>query len=347
MKVPEPRKLNSGNYFIQLRLNGVSVPVTASTAKECKRQAELIKAEHRAGKRQIQAQTDVTLRQAVDAYIAKRKQTISPSTLKGYQAYADYRFPKYMDKPIKNIDWQQMINDELKVKAPKTVKNAWGLVASAIRSYGYAPEIALAQVPKKKEKFLTAKQALVFIEGVKGKSYEIPALLALHGLRRSEVYGLEWSNVNLEAKSLYVSGAVVMGADKTFVAKETNKNETSTRYVPIMIPQLLDALNAVEDKTGKVVKSNPNDLYRNVNRVCRNNGLPEVGVHGLRRSIASLGHKVGMSEHELMELGGWKDYHVMHDLYIAVAASDVKEKTDLISEFFENANENANETQKV
>lgn len=48
MKVPEPKKLPSGNYFIQLRLNGVSVPVTRPTAKECKREAELIKSEHRA-----------------------------------------------------------------------------------------------------------------------------------------------------------------------------------------------------------------------------------------------------------------------------------------------------------
>lgn len=93
MKVPEPRKLKSGSYFIQLRLNGVSVPVTARTAKECKRQAELIKAEHRAGKRVVQEhKSDPTLGQAIDAYIASRRNVLSPSTIRGYEMIRRHRF---------------------------------------------------------------------------------------------------------------------------------------------------------------------------------------------------------------------------------------------------------------
>ena len=45
MKVPEPRHLPSGSWFIQMRLNGVSVPVTAPTKKQCIHEAEVIKAE--------------------------------------------------------------------------------------------------------------------------------------------------------------------------------------------------------------------------------------------------------------------------------------------------------------
>ena len=32
---PKPRRLPSGRYFIQIVLNGVSVPVTADTVAEC------------------------------------------------------------------------------------------------------------------------------------------------------------------------------------------------------------------------------------------------------------------------------------------------------------------------
>ena len=38
MKVPAPRKLPSGSWFIQLRLGGESIPVTAATAKDCTRE---------------------------------------------------------------------------------------------------------------------------------------------------------------------------------------------------------------------------------------------------------------------------------------------------------------------
>ena len=42
MKVPEPRKLKSGTWFLQMRLGGESVPVSAATRTECIRQAEKI-----------------------------------------------------------------------------------------------------------------------------------------------------------------------------------------------------------------------------------------------------------------------------------------------------------------
>ena len=59
MKVPEPRKLQSGTWFIQLRLGGVSVPVSATTKKECIRQAQLIKAEHQSGKNKVRSKSSV------------------------------------------------------------------------------------------------------------------------------------------------------------------------------------------------------------------------------------------------------------------------------------------------
>ena len=46
MKVPEPRKLKSGTWFIQMRLGGESIPVSAPTRTECIKQAEKIKADH-------------------------------------------------------------------------------------------------------------------------------------------------------------------------------------------------------------------------------------------------------------------------------------------------------------
>ena len=83
MKVPEPRKLSSGKWFIQLRLGGESIPVS-----DYSKQAQLIKAGYLAGKRQKAAEQEPevpTLQQAVDNYIAKRANTLSPSTIRGYR----------------------------------------------------------------------------------------------------------------------------------------------------------------------------------------------------------------------------------------------------------------------
>lgn len=85
MKTPKPRKLAGGQWFIQLRLNGVSIPVSAATEKECTRQAALIKAEYQAGKNAIyKSRSERTLEEIVDAYIKKRQAVLSPSTIRGY-----------------------------------------------------------------------------------------------------------------------------------------------------------------------------------------------------------------------------------------------------------------------
>ena len=53
MKVPEPRKLKSGTWFVQLRLDGQSISVTAPTKTECRTKAELIKAKYRNGQKDL------------------------------------------------------------------------------------------------------------------------------------------------------------------------------------------------------------------------------------------------------------------------------------------------------
>lgn len=79
--------MKSGSWFIQLRLDGESIPVTARTEKGCTRQAQYLKAEYKAGKRRSPdpAETKLpTLGEAIDAYIAKRDAVLSPSTIRGY-----------------------------------------------------------------------------------------------------------------------------------------------------------------------------------------------------------------------------------------------------------------------
>ena len=345
MKVPEPRKLESGTWFIQLRLNGVSVPVSASTEKECRRAAELIKAEHRAGKRQIQkVKSDPTLRQAIDEYIKARSNTLSPATIRGYRYIQDGRFKSAMDKPIKSIkSWQPEINAEAKLCSAKTLKNAWGFVSSVLRENGieHGP-VSLPQVISKERPWLQPKEVAIFVAAVKGEKLEISALLALHGLRRSEILGLTWDKVDLDKKLIHVEGSAVVNYDGKLEQKNTNKNRTSRRTVPIMIPELQAALEAVQDKTGKVVDCSPNTMRSRINRICKNNGLPEVGVHGLRRSFASLGYHLKMSEREVMDLGGWADTQTMHKIYIKLAEADRAAAENKMAQFYKNANQNAN-----
>lgn len=342
MKVPSPRKLPSGVWFVQLRLGGVSVPVTAETKTECKNIAEGLKAKHRADTGQIKRlPKNITLQESVNQYVRSKSGKLSPATIRSYQIYADTRFSDYQDKALSKINWQQMIDEELcKDLSEKTVKNAWSLVASSLRYIGYpVPNVTLAKVAVPNLNFLQPEEIKPFCDALKGRSYEIPVLLALHGLRCSEIRGLDWENVDLKKGTIFVHGARVRGVDGD-VDKKTNKNDTSSRYVPIMIPRLTKVLKAVEDKTGKVAVIGSNTLLDDVKRTCRRAGVTECTVHDLRRSFASLCFFLGIPSRQIREWGGWSSDVVLSKIYIKLSTTMKSENQEKFTQFFKN---NANE----
>ena len=247
MKVPEPKKLPSGTWFIQMRLNGVSVPVSAPSKKECIQQAQLIKAEHIAGKRRITKKTEQTISELMQAYIDSIRATASPATVRGYASIKKTRFLSISESTHDSIkDWQKVIDTEANLVSAKTLKNAWGFLASALRYANLpVPEIRLPQVIRAEKQWLEPDDILKFVKILKGDRFEIPALLALHGLRRYEVLAMTYEMVDIKEKTITVHGSSVLDEDGKLIKKSENKNTSSRRVVPIMIPELIDAINAV------------------------------------------------------------------------------------------------------
>lgn len=321
-----------------MRLNGVSVPVRASSRQGCIDAARLIKAEYGAKKRTFKAtQEGITLSQAIDRYIEKKKTALSPSTIRNYRMIQRNRFQYWMPQPFDAIkDWQAVYNSEVGKCAPKTLKNAFALLRTVyLNETGQQmPKVYTAPVPKNERPFLDADQIRAFCTALRGESCEIPALLALSSLRMSEILALEWRNVDLVKDRVLVSGAVVRNEDGTWIRKETNKTDASHRYVPIFIEQLHDALDAVEDKSGRVCDFSQHGLFCAINRVCRKAGVPQVGVHGLRHSFASLAVHLQMPEEVAMAIGGWSDFSTMRKIYTHISQKDMKDKTAKFTAFF-------------
>lgn len=342
MIVPKARRMSSGSWFIYLRLGGEQVSVSAATEKECVRQAQLIKAEYLAGKRAApkpEEPAGPTLGQAMDAFIAKRKAVLSPATIRGYQIIRRNRFQGLMDRDLTRLtadDWQKACSREVSKCSAKTLHNAWGLVSTVIQDATGAPppKVKLPQIILNKHEFLEPEQIRPFMEAVQGTELEIPALLALHSLRLSEILALTWESIDLDKRIIKVRGAVVTGEENKPVRKAENKNATSARNVPIMIDQLYDALIRQKEAGGPLVAKAPNNLRIRLNRLCEENGFGRVGFHGLRHSFVSLAYHLGIPEKIVMELGGWSDFQTMRRIYTHVAKSDVSRYTEQMKAFF-------------
>ena len=78
-------------------------------------------------------------------------------------------------------------------------------------------------------------------------------------------------------------------------------------------------------------------------KICRENNLPNVGIHGLRHSFASLAYHLQIPEKIAMEIGGWSDYQTMRKIYTHLSSIDRKKAENKMAEFYKNANKNANE----
>lgn len=340
MKIPKPKKLPSGSWHLHMVLGGECISITRKTKDECITDAQCIKADYLAGKRfqSNRKAVEKTLKEIQGEFITANKPVLSPSTVRSYQSYVNHRWQKYQDRRIKDIKFQDMINDELSVVGPKTVKNAWGLVSASFRHAGIAvPEIRLAPCPVNDVPFLQPDEILKFCETIKGRPFETAALLMLHGLRLSEVLGLQWKNIDTDRNLISIRGAMVRGPDGQTM-KTTNKNQSSTRTVPVMMPRLSELLSS--EKTGKaaddyIVKTHPSNLLDDVKRACRDAGITETSCHGLRHSFASLCYRIpGVSERQVMQWGGWANIQTMHKIYIRIAAKDESEAAKAVRNFY-------------
>jgi integrase len=220
-------------------------------------------------------------------------------------------------------------------------------MGNEVKEYGVdTGKVQLPQVLITPREFLDPDQISVFLNAVKGKDCEMAALLALHSLRRSELLALDKSNVNLSAGTITVRGAVVPDENNNYIKKETNKNASSARVIPIMISRLAEIVADAPD--GQLVTCYANNVGRSINNVCRAANLPEVGVHGLRHSFASLAYHLGLSEKETMEIGGWADRATMDRIYTHVSRRAKNSYENAFTDYFKeekskSANENANE----
>lgn len=328
VKVPPPRLLPSGTYFNQLTVNGSRISVSGESEEEYYTKARaakmgLLKTKKTAPK--------MTLGAVIDKYIKENDGVLSPSTINSYKSYRKTRFKAYLEKDISKINFQAMINEEAKHAKPKTVANAWRLVTPALEAAGMdAPEITLPKSAKAERKWLDYEQIEKFTDGLYGKSFEIGALLALHGLRRSELLHLTSDDIDLVNQTINVRGASVW-TSSGLTDKDTNKNRSSSRIVHIVIPRLKTLL---EGSSGRLVSTYPTTLYAQINALCKALGLPEVGVHGLRHSFASLAYHLGWSEQMTMLEGGWSDPKIVHEIYTHLAVKDINSDIEKMRKFY-------------
>lgn len=332
IKAPKAEKLPSGSWRCRVVVDGDFKSFTGPIRSQVEEEALQFKLTH-----QSRPLTASTVGDAVDRYIRAREAVLSPATIRGYDIIRRNYFQRLMAFPLRTLrqsDCQEAIDREVGIRSPKSVKNGWALIRSSLQYAGTEDfKVALPQIPKPDTPWLDPDQIPTFLSAVQDHPIEVAALLGLHGLRNSEILDLTWNDVDLVRGIIHVRGAAVPGRDGKLVHKATNKTERSTRSVQIWLPrlQLLLQQNMCDD--GYVCPIGERSAYFAINRICRKAGLPELGIHGLRRSYASLCYHLGIPERVTMQQGGWSDAATMHKHYVRVAERAQQDAVAALKDF--------------
>lgn len=196
--------------------------------------------------------------------------------------------------------------------------------------------------PKKyKANFLDEKQTNMLIEKSKNTDIYIPIIIAIYtGMRRGEILGLMWSNINLEKGYIIVEQALYATSNGLKISLP--KTEKSVRKIAIpktlvkelkkcKIRQLKNRLKMGElykennmvccNNDGSLI--NPKSFSRKFHKLLVANNLPLIRFHDLRHSHASLLVKLGVQPKVISERLGHSNINITMDLY-----SHIYEETD-------------------
>lgn len=334
LKVPTPKQVSSGKWFIRLRIDGKNINITEPTKRECIEKARAIKA----GLISEKPKEDTrNVGQLVDEYIEKREGIRSPSTIDGYLRKRKNNLQSLMELKVSELTLdtvQTAISDEAKKYSGKTIKDAWSLISAATGVCFQDNELILPSAkPKKKPPVYESDDLfrLIIALGQIGGEVECAGLLALWlSLRRSEIKGLEWNDIRKD--SIRVCNAMVYDKHHKLVEKET-KTEKSERIIPCNA-YILDRINALPRDGEKVFQLSTSALWEGITLACNLAGIEHGYLHGLRHSNASVMALVGVDTKYAMKRGGWSTETTMRNVYQDIMKEGELKAAESVDRYF-------------
>ena len=290
------------------------------------------------------------------------KTTVRPSTFAVYQAIANGHVLPYLGErslqQLKPADlatlYAQLTERGL---GAKTVRNVHSLIRSALKeavTLGYVTRNvgSLAKpprVPQTEMRTWNADELRSFLEQMSDDRY-YPAwlLLVTTGMRRGEVLGLHWRDLSLDHSRLSVRQALVLvGNEPTLQEPKTTKGRRSIPLPPETVaalrahkaaqlqeklalgPDYADSDLVFRREDGSLV--HPSSLSRRFGKMVRQTELPEIRLHDLRHTFATLALQANVPVKVVSEILGHASVTITYDTYSHVIPGMAEDATSKVA----------------
>ena len=255
--------------------------------------------------------------------------------------------------------YDYLLYERTRTLSLKTVKEKDYIVVHAILKYAVedlqlipfnpAKPPDLGVIPKKKIRFLEEKEYKEFLDEIRNTEIFAPCWLSLRfGLRRGEVAGLLWKNVDFDKKTLYICETEIFVGTKQ-KHEYLTKNDKSTRILSLtdkditVLKQIRSRQNQERLKHGR--KSSEeyvctynrggnlklNFITKASKRVFKKIGADDATFHSLRHTAASLMISSGMELAKVSKTLGHKSINTTVDTYGHLFDKERKEIAEVMS----------------
>lgn len=266
--------------------------------------------------------TSVRVSVMIDDYIASRKRKgLRSTTLHGYEVIKD-RIDKTLGDPIASKVSRKMIDDWIggmdEDYSSKTIRNTVTFLSACYERYVDLEQLEKnpckrADIPEKPPKeriILTQDDIKPFYDALCKEWNDQPdfvaaiELMLFCGLRRSEVLGLKPQSVDMINRTIHIEDARHrIGSESVMEGTKTTGSNRVLALPEFLFDDIMDLIS-IHEKNARADKNlpdpeylilgawgepvHPSVIYTALKRFEKKYDLPDVSLHGLRHTYASM-----------------------------------------------------------
>lgn len=293
---------------------------------------------------------------------------LSPTTIDGYRVNIQNHINPYIGnipiQKLRPINIQELYNQ---LKANGRYDGKGGLSAKSILyvhrvlreglehavcnqllSRNPANDVKPPSVEKYSAQVMNSGEILTLLKAVKDSEYELPfALSALLGLRRGEVLGLQWSDINFNDQTININNQIIPTSKGIISKKPKSKDSIRSIPIPAVILKMIrkQQKHQMENKLicGQSYSDNnlvcckvdgspysPTYFTKVFTKILKENGLKHIRYHDLRHSAATNMLKNGVDIKTVSTILGHSTIGITLDIYSHVENSMKKDALDKV-----------------
>ena len=300
-------------------------------------------------------QTDTSFSDYVRVWLDHIARTVDEVTLQGYKSLADTHILPYFDDAgtkLTKLD-HKTIQRYMDMKftsgrrdgkgglSPRSLRLHKNIIAQtldlAVRNKLIQSNpcqfVVLPQCERYESQFYTETQLKALFSALKDDPIlPMVRITAWYGLRRSELLGLQWDSLDLEAGTMTIRHTVSKVTE--VVAKDKTKNASSRRTFPLT-PETVEIFTKAKEQEernraafGREYQENPyvfkwpdghpyspDYISHHFAKVLKRHGLPHIRFHELRHSCASMLINMGFTLKDVQEWLGHSDIKMTANVY--------------------------------